>query len=293
MSISAKDVMALRQKTGAGMMDCKKALAETNGDFDAAEKWLREKGVSSAAKRSGREASEGRIGVVVNGDNTAGAIVEINSETDFVARNEEFIALVDKYAADALASADKAGDDGLLPEGTLDTADVTQLAGKIGENLGLARAGALTGGYVDKYAHSGDLSGTAIQLGVLVQLEGEGANSDAGKELARDLAMQIAAVNPRYVTRDEVPGDVIEKEKEIYKTQMRNEGKPEEILDKIAMGKLNKFFEEICLVDQPYVKEQKTKVSARIEEAAKEAGASIEVKAFLRFKVGEGAESGE
>jgi elongation factor Ts len=183
--------------------------------------------------------------------------------------------------------ADKAGDDNLIPVDEFDLEPVKELAGKIGENLGLARAGALTGGFVTSYVHPGD------QLGVLIQLTGEGATSDAGKVLGRDLAMQAAAANPQYVSRDEVPDSVIEKEKEIYKTQMRNEGKPEEMLDKIATGKINKYFEEICLVDQPYVKEQKMKVKDRIGEAVKAAGAPIEVAAFLRFKVGEGAEESE
>lgn len=286
MSISAKDVMALRQKTGAGMMDCKKALQENDGDFEASVKWLREKGISSAAKRAGREANEGRVAVLVEND-SKGAMVELNSETDFVSRNEEFIALTDKLVAEALANADNAGDDGLIQNDVLDTEAVTQLAGKIGENLGLARAGALTGGYISSYIHPGD------QLGVLLKLEGEGATTDAAKELAHDLGMQIAAASPQFLTRDQVPADLVDKEKEIYISQMRNEGKPEEMLEKIALGKLNKFYEEICLIDQVYVKEQKIKVKNRIEEAVKAAGAPFEVKAFLRFKVGEGAQSGE
>ncbi|MFH0883912.1 MAG: translation elongation factor Ts [bacterium] len=287
MSISAKDVMALRQKTGAGMMDCKKALAETNSDIQAAIKWLREKGISSAAKRAGRTANEGRIAVAINGDATKAAIVELNSETDFVAMNEEFIQLTNDLVAKALEKAVSADDNGLIPTNSFDLDPATQLAGKIGENIGLARAGALSGTFVDSYIHPGDL------LGVLLLLVGDGAKTDAGKVLAHDLTMQIAAASPQFVTRDQVPKEVAEKEKEIYKTQMRNEGKPEEMLEKISTGKLNKFYEEICLVDQVYVKEQKQKVRDRIAEAVKAAGAPIEVKAFLRFKVGETASESE
>ena len=283
MSISAKDVMALRQKTGAGMMDCKKALAETNGDVEAAIKYLREKGMASAAKRQGREANEGRVGVKISDDGKTAVMVEINSETDFVARNEEFVALVDKYVEMAAGLGDKAVN-GIIPVEAFDMTALTELAGKIGENLTLRRGGYLTTeGRLESYIHPGDM------LGVLLELNGEGASSDAGQELAHDLTLQIAAASPQYVTSDEVPAEVIEKEKEIYATQMRNEGKPENIIEKIATGKLNKFFEEICLVNQPYVKEPKMKVSDRIKEASNAAGAEVTVSRFLRFKVGEGA----
>jgi len=281
MSISAKDVMALRQKTGAGMMDCKKALTETDGNIEAAIKWLREKGFSSAAKRAGRTANEGRVAVAADGDSSRAAIVELNSETDFVAMNEEFVRLAGDLAGEALQKSGQANPDGLIPVDAFELDPVTQLAGKIGENIRLARAGALSGTFVDSYIHPGD------QLGVLLLLEGDGAASDAGKELAHDLSMQIAAASPRFVTRDQVPAETSEKEKEIYVTQMRNEGKPEQMLEKIAIGKLNKFFEEICLIEQVYVKEQKQKVRDRIADAVQAAGAPIEVKAFLRFKVGD------
>ena len=283
MSISAKDVMALRQKTGAGMMDCKKALAETDGDFDAAIKYLREKGMASAAKRQGREANEGRVAIKIAADGKSAVMVEINSETDFVARNDEFITMVNGYVAQAEGLGDKAVD-GIIPVDAFDMTAVTALAGKLGENLTLRRAGFLkTDGRLESYIHPGDM------LGVLLELTGEGAGSDAAQELAHDLTLQIAAAAPQYVTREEVPADVIEKEKEIYVTQMKNEGKPDNIIDKIATGKLNKFFEEICLIDQIYVKESKMKVSDRVKEAVKAAGSDITVSRFLRFKVGEGA----
>jgi len=283
MSVAAKDVMALRQKTGAGMMDCKKALAETNGDIEAAIQYLREKGIASAAKRQGREANEGRVAIRLAEDGKSGVMVEINSETDFVARNEEFVSLVESYLDQAKSLAAKAVD-GLIPVEAFDLEPLTQLAGKLGENLTLRRAATITtSGRIERYIHPGDM------LGVLLELNGPGTGSDAAAELAHDLTLQIAAAAPRYVRREEVPAEVANSEKEIYASQMRNEGKPENMIDKIATGKLNKFFEEVCLIDQLYVKEQKMKVSQRIAEAVKAAGGEIEVTRFMRFKVGEGA----
>ncbi len=286
MEIAAKDVMTLRRKTGAGMMDCKKALKETGGDLDAAVKWLREKGMAAAKKRADRVAGEGRVAVRVGEDHLHGAMVEVNSETDFVARNAEFIKLVDHLADWALANGGEAAVDGLIPVEAFDLSELKHLAGRIGENLQLNRAGFLrfpAPAYVDSYVHPGD------QLGVLVALGGDEAAlaSGAARELAHDLALQIAAAGPHYVRRDDVPADVVEREMEIYKTQMRNEGKPEAILDKIAAGKLNKFYEEFCLLEQEYVKESKTKVSSRVARAGEEAGGELRVLAFLRFKVGE------
>lgn len=286
MSISAKDVAALRQKTGAGMMDCKKALTENNGDMEAAVKWLREKGMSAAAKREGREASEGRVAIASNDDNTAFAMVEVNSETDFVARNSEFIDLTEHFAREALAMGDKADAKGLIDPDSFNQDPLKALSGKIGEKMELNNAAffALDGaGLIDQYIHPGD------QLGVLIQLGGDEAalGTDAARELAHDLAMQIAAASPQYVKRDEVPQDVIDKEIEIYKNKMRNEGKPEQMLDKIATGMLNKFYSEICLVDQEFVKESKTKVAAKVKEVSKEAGGELEVVRFVRFKVGD------
>ncbi len=288
MGISAKDVMELRKKTGAGMMDCKKALAEADGDFDAAMKYLREKGMASAAKRQDREANEGRVGLLISEDGKRAAMVEMNSETDFVARNQEFIDVVDEYTRWTLEhGADKVGENGVIPGDAYDETAIKELAGKIGENLGVARGGYLStdSGMIDSYVHPGD------QLGVLLLLTGDGEAlaSDAAKELAHDLTLQIAAAYPQFVRREEVPADLVEKEKEIYRTQMRNEGKPDNIIDKIAEGKLNKYYEEICLLDQPNVKEPKQKVKERVAEAAKAAGGAIDVQGFLRFKVGEGS----
>ena len=282
MSIAAKDVK-LRQQTGAGMMDCKKALNETNGDFDAAVKLLREKGISGAAKRAGRSANEGRIVIRINDDHTAGALVGINSETDFVARNEKFVTLAESYGDWAIDNCDKVGDDSLFPSGTIDDSDLKELSGKLGEKMQIARAGCLTntGGFVDSYIHPGD------QLGVVISLTGAAATSDVAKTLAHDLTLQIAASGPQFVTQDQVPESVIEAEKDIYKTQMRNEGKPEEMLEKIATGKLNKFFQEICLLNQLYIKDPKIKVKDVVATAAKEAEGEINVDAFLRFKVGD------
>ncbi|MCB2212237.1 translation elongation factor Ts [bacterium] len=282
MSIAAKDVMKLRQQTGAGMMDCKKALNETNGDFEAAVKYLREKGIASAAKRAGRSANEGRIVVRVNDDHTAGAIVEVNSETDFVARNEEFVKTAEAFGDVAMTFAGKAGDDNLIPVDAFDTTDLQALSGRLGEKMQIARAGYIEcDGFVDNYTHPGD------QLGVIIALSGAAATSDVAKNLAHELTLQIAAAGPQFVSQDQVPESVIEAEKDIYKTQMRNEGKPEEMLDKIATGKLNKFFEEICLLNQIFVKDSKMKVKDVVAQAVKDAGGEIKVDAFLRFKVGD------
>lgn len=289
MAISAKDVMALRQKTGAGMMDCKKALAENDGDIEAAIKFLREKGMARAEKRAGREANEGRVAVLINEDHTAGTMVMINSETDFVARNEEFIGVVSHYVGEAMNIGAEKVENDLIPADAFDQNVLKELSGKIGENLTLNCASyvADANGFIDSYVHPGD------QLGVLIVLTGEGVKSDAAKALSHDLVLQIAAASPQFATSDQVPEEVIAKEKEIYAAQMRNEGKPEAIIEKIAMGKLNKFFEEICLVNQVYVKDSKMKVKDRIAEAAKEAGASLEVAKFVRFKIGEGNTEGE
>jgi elongation factor Ts len=245
--------------------------------------------MASAKKREGREASEGRVAIKFSDDKSVAVMVEVNSETDFVARNDEFIELVNNVADQAMANVDKAGDDHLIPSDVLDDTEVKALAGKLGENLGIGRVGALMadGGKIDDYIHPGD------QLGVLIVLEGDASALDTGaaSSLAHDLAMQIAAANPGFVRKEDVPQEVIDKEVEIYKAQMRNEGKPENILDKIAQGKVNKYFEENCLLQQEYVKEPKTKVSDRIKQAVEEAGGKLDVRSFLRFKVGEGSDS--
>lgn len=286
MEINAKDVMALRKKTGAGMMDCKKALRESEGDFDGAVKYLREKGMAAAKKRADREASEGRIVFKLSDDGKNAAIVEVNSETDFVSRNEQFIAVAEAMAVEAYGKADKAGKDGLISVDEMDITPVKELAGKLGENLGVRRAGFLSteNGFIETYIHPGDMLGVAL----IMEGDADALATDGAKALAHDLALQIAAAAPSYVSSKEVPEDVIEKEKEIYKAQMRNEGKPENILDKIAMGKINKYFEEICLLNQMFVKEQKTKVADHIKAVAGELGGKVEPVRFIRFKVGEG-----
>ncbi len=288
MEISAKTVMELRKKTGAGMMDCKKALAETDGDMDAAVKYLREKGMSAAKKRAERVASEGKIVVKASDDGKKAAMVEINSETDFVARNDEFISVADALAQQVFDKGADQTENYLVDPAKLDRDALTQLSGKIGEKLVFNRAAYVEvegDWFVDSYIHPGD------QLGVLVVMGGdsEAVQTDAAKELAHDLGLQIAAVAPKYVKSDEIPADVIDAEKEIYMSQMRNEGKPEQILEKIAEGKLRKFYEDVCLLDQMYVKEQKSQVKDRVKEAEKAAGGKLDVVAFIRFKIGEDA----
>ncbi len=286
MEIKAKDVMTLRQQTGAGMMDCKKALAECRGDIESAVKYLREKGLLAAKKRADRVAKEGTVVIRSNEDRTVWAIVEVNCETDFVARNEEFIALADQLAMQALKLDVLKAQNQTIPLEAFDLSGLKAFAGKVGENLSMSRAAVLyrhDNNIVESYIHPGS------QLGVIVEVQGDASaiKSNAASELAHDLALQIAAAAPLYIKRDEVPPEVLEKEKEIYINQMRNEGKPEAILEKIAIGKLNKFFEDNCLIEQLYVKEAKQKVSQRIAEGAKAANGALYVSQFIRFKVGD------
>ncbi len=286
MEISAKTVMELRKKTGAGMMDCKKALAETDGDMETAVKYLREKGMSAAKKRAEREASEGKVVFKISDDMKKAAIVEVNSETDFVARNEEFVSLAANIADQAFDKGPELAENNMIAPEKLDLSGLTHLSGKIGEKLVLNRAAYMevTDGFIASYMHPGD------QLGVLVVMSGDEAalKNEAAMDLAHDLGLQIAALSPRFVDSEEIPEEVKEQEKAIYKQQMKNEGKPDQIIEKIAEGKLRKFYEEVCLVNQMYVKEQKNSVTDRIKEAEKVAGGSLKVVKFIRFKVGEG-----
>lgn len=284
MSISAKDVMELRKQTGAGMMDCKKALMECDGDFTAAIKYLREKGIAAASKRAEREANEGLVVIVSDESVPAWAMVEVNSETDFVARNDEFIAIAEEMANQALKLGSEKAENNLIDTSHFDLTGLKAFAGKVGENLSLKRAAYLRlegNGIVESYIHPGS------QLGVLIEMSAEKDISGASeaRELAHDLALQIAAAAPRFIIRQEVSRETIDNEVEIYKNKMRNEGKPEAILDKIAMGMLNKFYEDNCLLEQVYVKESKQKVQQRIAEVEKALGTKISVSRFVRFKI--------
>jgi elongation factor Ts len=275
-TISAKDVKRLRDTTGVGMMDCKKALQEADGDFDAAIELLRKKGQKVADKRAEREASEGVITVATTDDHAVGVIAEVNSETDFVARNEDFTGYADKITdlilrerpadLDALHALDFEG-------GRTVGESVTDMTGKIGEKIEVSRfeiVEAAGGNQIVTYVHPGS------KLGVIVEMKGEGDAEEAG----RDVAMQVAAMNPIAASRDDVPEDVKQKELEIGREAARNEGKPDHILDRIATGKLERFYKDNVLVDQPFVKDS----SMTVQEMLKKQG--FEIVRYVRFALG-------
>lgn len=276
MAIKAQDVKKLREATGVGMMDCKKALVEADGDFDKAIEILRTKGQKVAAQRADRDASEGAIVTATTADGSVAVIAEVNSETDFVARNDQFVAFAQSIA-DALLAARPADLDAAKAEVQIDGQPLgdalTQMTGKIGEKIDVRRfeiVEAADGGSVVDYIHPG------AKLGVVVEMTGTGDLSEAG----RDVAMQAAAMNPIAATRDDVPQDVQDKEREIGREQARAEGKPEAILDKIAEGKLGRYFKDNVLVEQPFVKDS----SQTVEQMLKGHGATL--KRFVRFALG-------
>ena len=277
--ISAKDVAALRKLTGAGMMDCKRALEETGGDLEAAKTWLREKGIAGAAKRAGREADEGAIEVLVDGG--VAALVELNCETDFVAKGDVF-----KKALDGLTRLVAAeGDDDLAAKpyegGTVDEF-VKGLSGTLGEKIQLGRVVRFeTGdGLLDGYKHVQNERGV---VGVLVELGGVDPSDARAREVAHDIALHIASAAPRYVSRADVPADEVERERAVLEAQTREEGKPEQALPKIVEGKLNGFFKTVALLEQPFVKDQKTTVAKLLEGL----GGQATVRRFARVKIGE------
>jgi len=274
MAISAQDVKRLREATGVGMMDCKKALTEANGDFDAAIDLLRKKGQKVAANRADRDATEGVIATAATADGAAGVLVEVNSETDFVARNEEFVTFAQKIAD--LVLAERPADDAALRALDLDGQTVgdalTGMTGKIGEKIDVRRFAiveAADGAQVVSYIHPG------AKLGVLVEMAG----ADVA-EAGRDVAMQAAAMNPVAATRADVPQDVQDKELEIGREQARAEGKPEQMLDQIAQGKLNRYFKDNVLVEQPFVKDSSVTVQKMLDAK----GATLT--RFVRFGLG-------
>lgn len=295
MAITAAMVKELREMTGAGMMDCKKALGETNGDMDAAVEFLRKNGQAKAEKKAGRIAAEGLCTVVLKDDKTA-AVVEVNSETDFVAKNETFREFVEAVAAQAVES-DAADMDAFMaetwnadPSKTVQEALVDKVA-VIGENLKIRRFEKVTAenGCVVSYIHGGG------RIGVIVDAETTVVN-DAVKEALTNLAMQIAALNPKYVSRDEISEEYIAHEKEILLAQIMNDPKesqkPEKVINGMIEGRVSKELKEICLVDQVYVKAEdgKQTVAKYLEQVSKEAGAPVSVKRFVRFETGEGLE---
>jgi elongation factor Ts len=291
-NITASMVKDLRDKTGAGMMDCKTALSETNGEMEAAIDWLRKKGISKAAKKAGRAAAEGLVGVAVG--KNAGALVEVNAETDFVARNEEFKSFV-KSAADLALK--EGGDLEKLLAAKHGNSDVrqtlTELVAKIGENMSVRRTVALSvdPGVVAAYVHNA-ASPELGKIGVLVALKST-ADQTKLSALAKQLAMHVAAASPLAITPEHLSKDVVERERNVQWELAKQSGKPDNVIEKMMEGRMRKFYEDTVLLSQTFVIDGETQVSKVLEKAAKEFGAPITVEGFVRFQVGEGIEKVE
>lgn len=290
MSISASLVKELREKTSAGMMDCKKALEETKGDFDAAVEWLRVKGLASAGKKAGRVASEGLVSAKVNGK--AAALVEVNSETDFVSKNDAFKKFVADMADHATKNpqTDDVGTQKFAPTGTTVAETLKELVAKIGENMVVRRTVRydLQGeGLLHTYVHGEGKIGVMLELGAA---NAAAAASADAKGLAQDLALHIAAMNPLAISSEQMSPDTIAKEKEILKAKNLEQGKKPEMVDKIVEGQIRKFLAESCLVDQPFVKNPDLKVSEHMKEVGKKAGGDLTLRRFARYELGEGIE---
>ena len=291
--ITAASVKELRERTGAGMMDCKKALAETNGEMEPAIDWLRAKGLSAAAKKAGRTAAEGLVGVTVEGHR--GAVVEVNSETDFVAKNElfqDFVRNVAKLALEYGTNVEALGA-AAYPRGGTVTEALTENIAKIGENQSLRRAAVLevNQGAVVSYVHNQVAPGLG-KIGVLVALE-SAAPADVLTALGKQIAMHVAAAHPLALTADELSAELIERERSIAMEKAKESGKPQNIIDKMVEGGLAKFRKDNALLSQLFVMDSKTPVAEVVAAAAKDAGTAIELKGFVRFQLGEGIEKKE
>ncbi|WP_130473044.1 translation elongation factor Ts [Candidatus Magnetaquicoccus inordinatus] len=291
MSVSAKLVKDLREQSGAGMMDCKKALEESNGDMEAAVDWLRKKGLSSASKKSGRVAAEGKVVAVVDGNQ--GILLEVNTETDFTSKNENFVAFAETSARVALAA--KVEDVEALkslayPESGRNVADeLTHKIATIGENMNLRRLArvAVSEGVVVSYIH---MEG---KIGVLVGVQSPGTDKAALADLGKKLAMHVAASAPPWLDRSAVPAEALERERAILAEQARASGKPENIIEKMVLGRLDKFYGESCLLEQPFVMDPDQKVISVVEARAKELATTIQITAFVRFVLGDGIQKKE
>jgi elongation factor Ts len=293
MTISASLVKELRDKTGAGMMDCKAALTETKGDIEAAVDWLRKKGLSKAAKKAGRVAAEGLVGIAVSGKQ--GAVVEVNSETDFVARNEQFQDMVLKIAA--LADKAKGDVEKLLAmtypdKKTTVEEHVKEMIATIGENMTVRRTATLevSDGIVGSYMHN-QAAPDLGKIGVMVALESAGKNADELANLARMLAMHVAATNPVALDIEGVPAETLEREKAILAD--KNKGKPPQVLEKILAGGLKSYAKENCLLDQAYIHDSSKSVTQMLKEAEGKVGAPVKIVGFVRYALGEGIEKKE
>jgi elongation factor Ts len=293
MSITASMVKELRDQTGAGMMDCKSALKETSGDIEAAVDWLRAKGLSSAAKKAGRAATEGLIGVAsVPG---RAVMVEVNSETDFVARNADFQKLVAGIAEVALSTDGSlaAVQAAKMPDGATVEETIQTAIGTIGENMTLRRSAVVSSdsGNVANYVHSSVSAGLG-KIGVLVGLKSTG-DADKLATIGRQVAMHVAAANPLAITVDELDQNVVARERAVYAEQARESGKPEAIIEKMVEGRMRKFFEEVVLLSQTFVVDTEKTVAEALKAAEADVGGPIEVEAFSVFRLGEGVEKEE
>ncbi|MGV8948778.1 MAG: translation elongation factor Ts [Candidatus Paracaedibacter sp.] len=297
--ITAALVKDLRERTGAGMMDCKRALTEVAGDMEAAIDWLRKKGLAAAAKKAGRVASEGLVGVAIDdiGNGIAGAVVEINAETDFVARNEKFqnlvrntalIAAKQDYTVDSLKTAAFPGEE----SSTVDE-EITRLIAVIGENMHLRRLVRLSvsQGHVASYVHN-VVAPNLGKIGVLVALESAGDKTKLA-ELGKRIAMHVAAANPQALNIEDLDQASLERERTIVTEQARASGRPEEIITKMVDGRLRKFYEEVVLMEQTFIIDGKTKIREMLENATNEVGAPVHLKAYVRYALGEGVEKAE
>ena len=289
--ITAASVKALREKSGAGMMDCKKALTETDGDMDAAIDWLRTKGLAAAAKKAGRVAAEGLVGMKAEGNR--GVVVEVNSETDFVARNENFQNFVTAVSGVALGcngdfEALKAA--GFPGTGRNVADEAVNLVATIGENIGLRRSAGLSvgNGIVAGYVHNQAAPGLG-KIGVLVALE-SAADEAALQDLGKQIAMHVAAAQPQFLTVDAVDAEALERERAVLVEQARESGRPDNIIEKMVEGRLRKYYEEVVLLEQAFVMDPDKKVAKVVEEAAASAGSPIAIAGFVRFTLGEGVE---
>ena len=275
---TSKDVMELRKKTGAGVADCQKALKETNGDMEKAVDFLREKGIATAAKKASRIAAEGVVAAKIAGN--VGALVEVNCETDFVAKGEQYLSFVDGVVDFVLAN-DLADNQALIAAKNDETIAATA---KIGEKIAIRRFAKFTAtdGIVESYIHMGG------KVGVLVEVEG--CTCDGARELAHDVALQIAAAKPLYLNAAEVPAEVLEHEKEILRAQALNEGKPAQIVDRMVEGRVKKYYEEACLLNQTFVKDPSMTIEKLVKSVGDKMGKTLSIKRFVRFEMGEGLE---
>ena len=289
--VTAQLVKELRERTGAGMMACKKALTESNGDMEKAIEILREKGLAAAAKKAGRVAAEGIVKTYVSEDKKTGAILELNCETDFVAANEDFMNFADKIAemvAKTSATTVEEFEGEMFNETQTVKEALTALIAKLGENMNIRRFKkfSVENGMVHSYIHGGG------RIGVLVEVSSDKVH-EIVEEVAKDLAMQVAAANPLFLNENEVDATSLEKEKEIFRVQALNEGKPENIVEKMVAGRIKKYYKEVCLMDQPWVKDSDKNIAKFVDEKSKELGSPIVVNRFVRFERGEGIEKEE